>query len=407
MASMRCTCVCQDFQEDMGLSENTLIMPSDQISFSLVIFPEIKSTQAAVNYRIFLRQEHQIAPESKIIELKNSSLTIDSSTLRQLKQSIAVLVWKQLGRIYKDIDVRGLPLLDSFSLHRTIFGNIFQQHVLEYDTFECSASDYLDEFYIKQTYQTTKRINERSEPVDNYIQVMAMPRTQFQAGSQARLQAASQAVSQAGLQSASQAQHAREARDVQRERQIRRDAQCEIATIKSNNRRHQKSRKSLQYEQQDIIPRPPEFAMNFQAVNQVRDLPLFSAESAGMLAAGVDRYESEACEQTYRSDGEISTLFSPVKEQSFTLQSVHSTPQHGVNNSSTNSSFSTPGSKRVRQISMWDEEPWEDEESIMRFLRGGEAAEGMQAEEGIAGIGGFGVMAGILGIEGVQGVEPL
>ena len=269
MASMRCTCVCQDFQEDMGLSENTLIMPSDQISFSLVIFPEIKSTQAAVNYRIFLRQEHQIAPESKIIELKNSSLTIDSSTLRQLKQSIAVLVWKQLGRIYKDIDVRGLPLLDSFSLHRTIFGNIFQQHVLEYDTFECSASDYLDEFYIKQTYQTTKRINERSEPVDNYIQVMAMPRTQFQAGSQARLQAASQAVSQAGLQSASQAQHAREARDVQRERQIRRDAQCEIATIKSNNRRHQKSRKSLQYEQQDIIPRPPEFAMNFQAVNQV------------------------------------------------------------------------------------------------------------------------------------------
>ena len=400
MASMRCTCVCQDFQEDMGLSENTLIMPSDQISFSLVIFPEIKSTQAAVNYRIFLRQEHQIAPESKIIELKNSSLTIDSSTLRQLKQSIAVLVWKQLGRIYKDIDVRGLPLLDSFSLHRTIFGNIFQQHVLEYDTFECSASDYLDEFYIKQTYQTTKRINERSEPVDNYIQVMAMPRTQFQASSQARLQAASQA----GLQ----AQHAREARDVQRERQIRRDAQCEIATIKSNNRRHQKSRKSLQYEQQDIIPRPPEFAMNFQAVNQIRDLPLFSAESAGMLAAGgTDRYESEACEQTYRSDGEISTLFSPVKEQSFTLQSVHSTPQHGVNNSSTNSSFSTPGSKRVRQISMWDEEPWEDEESIMRFLRGGEAAEGMQAEEGIVGIGGFGAMPGILGIEGVEGVEPL
>ena len=147
--------------------------------------------------------------------------------------------------------------------------------------------------------------------------------------------------------------------------------------------------------------------MNFQAVNQIRDLPLFSAESAGMLAAGADRYESEACEQTYRSDGESSTLFSPVKEQSFTLQSVHSTPQHGVNNSSTNSSFSTPGSKRVRQISMWDEEPWEDEESIMHFLRGGEAAEGMQAEEGIAGIGGFGVMAGILGIEGVQGVEPL
>jgi hypothetical protein len=63
---------------------------------------------------------------------------------------------------------------------------------------------------------------------------------------------------------------------------------------------------------------------------------------------------------------------SPVP--SFTLQSNFNTPQR-----MTNSSVSTPGSKRVRQLSMWDDDAWESEDGIMHLLQDDDPfMEGMQ-----------------------------
>ena len=429
---MRCTCLDQVFQEDMGLSENKLIKAKDQITFNIVVFPEISSNNTApTKYRVFLKQVLLDEAEGCIIELKNSSLSIDSNSLRHLKQSVAVLVWRELGRMYKEMDVRALPLMESFAMQRAMFGNNYRMQLLVCKTFECSAIDYLEEFNIKQIYQTAKRQYERE--ANQHAQFRPIPPVLAQPQFHLvfpTVQQVPMLYSQPFGQGASNPGYMNTVNSFAIESRSK-DAVSNGLKVKNYRGSQKKMKKKVHdfdshQQYQSFVPHPnslPVFSEeasgilfnDFQhvygssaredsapggvlqmnstlhatlnsgsdsALDSVLDGALGVTISAGVnfsdgVNSGTGMDSNVGMDSNAGIDGNVGMdssagadsgagadssagCISPV---SFTFQSGFNTPQHSV-------THSTPGSKRVRQVTMWDDEPWESEESIMHLLQG-------------------------------------
>ena len=103
--------------------------------------------------------------------------------MRHIKHTIAVLVGRELGRTYQEIEVRALSLVESFILCRHIFGNIFEPSNLHSRSFECSAEDYIQEWRGKlpKTVESKAAADTFQLSSSAYDEVVSMPRCHFTA----------------------------------------------------------------------------------------------------------------------------------------------------------------------------------------------------------------------------------
>ena len=156
---MRCTCVELRYEEKIGVADRKLLRTDHQIAFHVVVCPVLEEGRIEpMQYRTFIRQILFTDEKSDIIELVNPSLTINYHSVQHIKHSISYLVWKDLGRMYKDIMVRVPTLVECFASCQEIFGSVNCRHELNCKVFKCSISDYIREY-----------------GVDSYEHVVAMP----------------------------------------------------------------------------------------------------------------------------------------------------------------------------------------------------------------------------------------
>jgi hypothetical protein len=153
--------------DELGLSNRTMLHDESPLAFNVFTFVELESGSYVP--RTLIRQNIVTSnAQPVIIELKNPNLAMDSGSVNHLRKSIALLVWQQMGRRYKDITMRAHTLIDSYTMMGEMFGSLQISHVIP---FTCSAQEYLPDEVPEQTAALPVR--------SGYRDVMGMPKTIF------------------------------------------------------------------------------------------------------------------------------------------------------------------------------------------------------------------------------------
>jgi hypothetical protein len=161
------------------------------IAFNLVFVPAVGSS--CKSYRFFVKQLiFDDGGEAETLELINPSLC-NVSALSHIKNSVAVMVWKELGEIFSNYEIRAIvSLTESLTIYREMFGNGISDHALTRRVFECSPDDYL--------VSVNDPLSRNSMQVASggfYDQVIAAPRSDFAASRQGQSAGSQSVASQA------------------------------------------------------------------------------------------------------------------------------------------------------------------------------------------------------------------
>ena len=116
MTCVRVNCIGCKSGETFGLPEHTMLHDFHPLSINAFTLPVMLEDGTTV-YKTYLQQIILGSPAlAGIIELQNPDLAMDQYVVSNLKKSIAALVWYQLGKRFKDIDVRTPAVVDCYEI---------------------------------------------------------------------------------------------------------------------------------------------------------------------------------------------------------------------------------------------------------------------------------------------------